>query len=622
MVQILNNERSITVKEQLHWLLLIFLYMKKYFFISLFFIPLIAYLFFSCKEQKEKTEILIAQDLVKQVNDFASYCKLLKASADKNVVDEKQLQQLFLKVRLAYKKFEWAAEYFEPATSRFVNGPPVPEVEFSGQVFQPAGLQVIEGFLFPTYDATNKTALINQLDLLQSKCNIYKTHFANIDIFNWQVFDAVKLEVFRIETLGITGFDDPLTLKSSAENITSLKSLQKVMSYYDKENNKNLSTAFNSATKYLNNNIDFNSFDRAKFIINYCNPLTTNISNLKDASKISDIRYNRLLNQTAKTLFDTNAFNVNAYSPNQSSFITNEKIVLGKKLFSDPILSGNGIRSCQSCHQPAKAFTDGLVKNTMISSNKTLPRNTPTLINAALQAVQFYDLRANTLEDQSLDVVQNAVEMHGSIKVSVKKLWNDAIYRQLFSKAFPKKSRIEIDTLEVMNAIGSYVRSLVFLNSRFDEYMRGNKSAMNADEINGFNLFMGKAKCATCHYMPLFNGTFPPRYMKTESEVIGVPQSLKEDKIDDDLGRYNVTKTPSYKHAFKIPTVRNAARTGPYMHNGVFTTLKQVMDFYNKGGGNGSGFNVDNQTLPFEKLNLNEKESNDIIAFIKSLDSR
>ncbi len=596
--------------------------MKKLLFVFLFFFAGITYLFFSCKQTKQETEILIAQDLVKQVNDFSSSCKLLQTSSEKNVVNGKQLQQLFLKARLAYKTFEWAAEYFEPATSRFVNGPPVQEVEFSGQVLAPGGLQVIEGFLFPVYDSTKKQELRKQLNLLQSKCNIYKTHFTNIDIFNWQVFDAVKLEVFRIETLGITGFDNPLTLRSSAECITSLQSLQKVISYYNKENKKNVSTTFNAATNYLKNNTDFNAFNRAEFITAYCNPITVNISNLKEALKINDTKYNRLLNQNTKTLFDTNTFNVNAYSPNQSSFVTNEKIALGKKLFSDPILSGNGIRSCQSCHQPDKAFTDGLVKNTMISSNKTLSRNTPTLINTALQAAQFYDLRANTLEDQSLDVVQSAVEMHGSMKVSVKKLWNDTLYRRLFSKAFPKRSRSEIDTLEVMNAISSYIRSLVFLNSRFDEFMRGNKAAINTDEINGFNLFMGKAKCATCHYMPLFNGTFPPRYMKTESEVIGVPQSLKEDKIDDDLGRYNVTKTQSYKHAFKIPTVRNAARTAPYMHNGVFNTLQQVIDFYNIGGGNGLGFKIDNQTLPFDKLNLTKKESNDIIAFIKSLDSR
>jgi cytochrome c peroxidase len=173
-----------------------------------------------------------------------------------------------------------------------------------------------------------------------------------------------------------------------------------------------------------------------------------------------------------------------------------------------------------------------------------------------------------------------------------------------------------------MNAIGSYVRSLVALNSRFDEYMRGNNSAINAEEINGFNIFMGKARCGTCHYMPLFNGSFPPRYTLIESEVIGVPKAVNGKVIDDDMGRYDILKTGAFKHAFKITTVRNAALTAPYMHNGVFKTLEQVMDFYNKGGGVGQGYKVDNQTLATDELHLTQKESGEVIAFIKSLNSK
>jgi cytochrome c peroxidase len=596
--------------------------MKKFLFIAVLLVAIAVFAFLSCQQNEPDPEKLIAKTLMAQVDSFSITCNTLKAEAEKRSVDAKQLQQLFLQMRLAYKGFEWAAEYFEPATSRFVNGPPVQEIELSGQVFQPAGLQVLEGFLFPSYDTTKQTELMKQLSLLQSKCNIYRSHFASVDILDWQVFDAVKLEVFRIETLGITGFDDPLTLKSMTESATALKSLQNVMSSYDKENTDALYLKFEATKKYLVTNTDFNLFNRADFIGTYCNPLTTEITDLEKKLKINVTWYNRLLNQDAKTLFDTNAFNVNAYSPDQSSFVTNEKIALGEKLFSDPILSGHNMRSCRSCHQPDKAFTDGLIKNTIISSDKMLARNTPTLINAALQAAQFYDMRVNTLEDQSHDVVQSTVEMRGSIKASVQKLWNDSTYRRMFSTAFPEKNRNSIDTLEIMNAIGSYVRSLTLLNSRFDEYMRGNKTALSADEINGFNLFMGKAKCATCHYMPLFNGTFPPRYMKTEAEVIGVPQTTSGKEIDSDPGRYNIVKIESLKHAFKTPTVRNAARTSPYMHNGVFITLQQVMDFYNRGGGNGLGLKVDNQTLPFDKLDLTPKEGDDIIAFIKSLDSR
>lgn len=639
--------------------------MKKLVFLVILLFIAAWTLFLSCGQKTPPPEKAIAQTLLVQVDSFAALSNMLQMAAaggSANEVSgsatEKQLQSLFLQTRLAYKNFEWAAEYFEPATSRFVNGPPVQEVEMAGQqVLEPAGLQVIEGFLFPKYDTSRKKELIQQLLLLGSACQRYKSHFANIDIFDWQVFDAAKLEVFRIETLGITGFDNPLTQGSMVESAAALQSLRNVLGRYkgggdaDSPNGgdsgaggEDLAKKFGAATGYLAGNTDFNSFDRAKFIIDYCNPITTDISTLEEKLKIHVTRYNRLLNQDAKTLFDTNAFNINAYAPDPSSFITDEKVALGEALFADPALSGSGTRSCRSCHQPDKAFADGLVKNTIIGNNKLLKRNTPTLLNSALQPSLFYDLRVNRLEEQARTVVQSNEEMHGSLKISVNRLWQDTAYRRLFSKAFPQKDRTGIDTMEVMNAIGSYVRSLVSLNSRFDEYMRGKKTAMNAGEINGFNLFMGKAKCATCHYMPLFNGTFPPRFIKTEAEVIGVPRepigvagssagdagsstgdargSLAKNEIDDDPGRYGVIKIESFRHAFKTPTLRNAARTAPYMHNGVFTTLEQVMDFYEKGGGVGLGLKIDNQTLPFDKLDLTTNERNDIIAFIRCLDSR
>jgi len=122
--------------------------------------------------------------------------------------------------------------------------------------------------------------------------------------------------------------------------------------------------------------------------------------------------------------------------------------------------------------------------------------------------------------------------------------------------------------------------------------------------------------------MPLFNGTFPPRFMKIESEVIGVPASVDGKTLDRDMGRYDIIPSASFKHSFKVPTLRNVTRTAPYMHNGVFAALEQVMDFYNKGGGAGLGLKVDNQTLPFDKLDLTKQQRDEIVAFMKSLDNR
>jgi cytochrome c peroxidase len=358
------------------------------------------------------------------------------------------------------------------------------------------------------------------------------------------------------------------------------------------------------------------------FITAYGNRITTGITDLALQLKVPVIKYNRLLRQGARTLFDTDAFDLNAYAPGPEFFLSDQKIALGKRLFSDPMISGTGTRSCASCHQPGKAFTDGLKKNTVIGGHAPLKRNTPTLLNAALQPSLFYDLRVNTLEDQVHEVVQDKQEMDGSITAVAHRLWQNKDYRRLFEKAFPEKGRTGIDTFEVMNAIASYVRSLSRLNSRFDAYMRGDKTALDTEEVRGFNLFMGKAKCGTCHYMPLFNGTLPPKYFASDAEVIGVPASPADTAIDPDPGWFNIIGIASFKHAFKIPTVRNAARTAPYMHNGVFATLEDVMDFYNDGGGAGHGLRVANQTLSSDSLHLTQTEIKEVIAFIKSLNSR
>jgi cytochrome c peroxidase len=192
----------------------------------------------------------------------------------------------------------------------------------------------------------------------------------------------------------------------------------------------------------------------------------------------------------------------------------------------------------------------------------------------------------------------------------------------LFAKAFPGKAENTISADEVTNALASYIRSLVKLNSRFDEYMRGNEGTLSKQELKGFNLFMGKAKCATCHFVPLFNGVTPPKYVSSETEVLGVPISLVDSTLDPDPGYYDVIGVDSYKHAFKVPSVRNINKTAPYMHNGAYKTLDQVMEFYNNGGAAGLGIHLPNQTLSKEPLRLTENEKEDIIAFMRSLENQ
>jgi cytochrome c peroxidase len=553
--------------------------------------------------QPDTPAMQVREQLIAQADSLLSAVRQLQKTPS---------QRQFRVVRLAYKRMEWATEYFDPLTARQVNGPPVPEAELNGLVIQPDGLQVIEALLFPRL---SERGLPELLDRLAINAAAFKAYFEKADLQDWQILDAAKQEVFRVEVLGLNDFDDPLLKNCFPESAAALQSVQAVIRYYDP------AISFAAAISHLKKSVDFDRFDRAGFIIRYANPLSTAVKRLHDRLHLPDVRYNRLLNQDATTLFDRDAFNRNAFTDAPEDSATAEKIALGKKLFFDPMLSGNGRRSCASCHQPDKAFTDGLVKNLDITGKKTIARNTPTLINTALQPAQFYDLRAASLEDQARDVMQNKDEMHGDMQAATGKLWSKADYRRLFSEAFPNKERTAIDTFEVMNALASYVRSLSALNSRFDTYMRGNPAVMSAAEVAGFNLFMGKAKCSTCHYLPLFNGALPPRYMQMEAEVIGVPQQKNGKRIDADPGTYGIQPLGFNRYAFKVTTVRNAALTAPYMHNGVFKTLAEVIDFYNKGGGAGMGITVPNQTLDITPLKLTVKEKRQLIAFIKTLNS-
>lgn len=573
--------------------------------------------FFSCqKNEVSKTTIKqdLLVDLTKLNNEILQFQKLIT-----NTSSQKEIVEQFKQSRLAYKKVEWAIEYFAPETARFMNGPALDEMELEeNRSFEPHGFQVIEEMIFPEYDAENNPDLIKELNIFQSNIKQLKSTFEVITISNDYALDAIQQNVFRVITLGITGFDSPILQSSIPEAAESLivipKSLEKINAGNTSLSELKKLTA--KAQKYCTENNNFSAFNRAFFITEYLNPISKNIKAFQKEENIKNVKKSSPLNPAIETLFDKDAFDVNAFVLSDEYNFTKEKSILGEKLFYDKGLSKNNDRSCASCHHPEKAFTDGLKTNVSLTGSN-LARNTPTLTYASLQNAQFWDMRQLDLEKQSVDVIQNKDEMHGSIENIHAKIQLDEDYIKLFKKAYPKTSKPE--AWQIQNAIASYVRSLNAFDSRFDEYMRGNKNSLNNEEIEGMNLFMGKAKCATCHFTPLFNGTVPPSYSKTEHEVIGTPNEASGKTLSPDKGRYLYNKMPQLVGAFKTPTVRNAAVTAPYMHNGVFKTLEEVVSFYNKGGGQGLGYEVENQTLPFDKLNLTVKEEKALVAFMKTL---
>lgn len=583
------------------------------------------------EKKPSKRERIIQKNVFDQVAEFRDYVKdSLCGYASQPNIDTQIVRQAFLHARLLFKRFEWAASYFASDLTKRLNGPPVKEIENAdlldpslARAIDPLGLQVIEQFIYPQLDTASRKALLSEAEHLVTNTGYLLTYFSNHDLADWRILDAAKLEIFRIIALGITGYDNALSLNSMQESAVCLQSLRDVVSLYiGKQANSSLLGDLDTAISYLRQHTDFETFDRAAFITRFANTISFDIAQLEQSLPGPKITYNRLLRQEAKTIFDADAFNVDAFSPGPAFHITAAKTALGEKLFYDTRLSGTGTRSCATCHRPDLAFTDGLAKPADIHDPaKLLKRNVPTLINAALQSNYFYDMRALTLEDQTRDVLTNKAEMDGSMSAVIQYVSADKSYQALFATAFPANRKNQITADEVTNALASYVRSLTRLNSRFDEYMRGDTTALSAQEVHGFNLFMGKAKCATCHFIPLFNGITPPKYVASETEVLGVPRSATDSTLDPDPGYYDVIGVDAYNHAFKIPTVRNIHQTAPYMHNGAYPTLEQVMEFYNNGGGAGLGISLPNQTLPAQKLHLTENEQQDIIAFMKSLAS-
>jgi cytochrome c peroxidase len=190
-----------------------------------------------------------------------------------------------------------------------------------------------------------------------------------------------------------------------------------------------------------------------------------------------------------------------------------------------------------------------------------------------------------------------------------------------FKKAFSGSDDTVISSRSILTAIAEYERSLIGMDSRFDKTITGKATLINADEKEGFNLFMGKGNCASCHFVPLFNGIMLPEYVETEWEILGVPASGTGARriLDPDMGRADVINVDIFKHAFKTPTLRNVELTGPYMHNGVFKTLEEVIEFYNIGGGSNLGYSVPYQTLSTDSLHLTSTEKYQIISFLKTL---
>lgn len=596
---------------------MLFLDMLK--FSSSLFLPL---LIVSCVEKPRIATELVQKHLLEQCDSLTISLNQLVRDAQQRQ-DRLVMQDRFRQARYHYKQLEPITELYFSGFSEAINGPAIDESEmYEGKVIEATGFQVVEEYLFgPEEDSRDNKTVLQEIELLASMTNRLRQLLTTNELTDQHVFQALRLELLRIISLGISGFDSPVALESLPEARAALKGIGRILELYSSgssEEAKEVRAELSKAIRYIASHNNFDAFDRAAFIKNHMQSLSQSIYAFQRSLNISNRRFLSAINLEREDFLQLDAYNIEYFSNPNNRKQTDEVVELGRLLFFDPVLSGNNRRACASCHNPAKAFSDGNVKSLTFESGGSVLRNAPTVINSAYQRMQFYDSRIMFQEDQVVDVISNPTEMHGQMDQAVSRLRASDEYNELFEKAFPNEA---ITDRSIKKALAAYIRSLSAMNSPFDKYMRGEKVALPEEAVKGFNLFMGKAKCATCHFAPLFNGTVPPMFIKSESEVLGVPQKADtaDAQIDADLGKFTIYGGDLNKHAFKTPSIRNAALTAPYMHNGVFSTLEEVIDFYNRGGGAGIGIDLPNQTLPPDPLNLSASEQRSIVSFIEVL---
>ena len=513
--------------------------------------------------------------------------------------------------------------YFDERPYKNLNSRLLPELELEKGTYEhetePHGLQVIESKLEDSAAFSEaRIALQYELDnAIQTAAFVQQHPFAK-QYTDSAVAEAISRQLLRIAAMGITGFDKPVLDDALAECSASLQGMNELLLRYHSTNRfiPQLRSKLQSCIRYLQSNkSSFDNFNRLLFIRNYLQPAFAAAQKWKAAiSRNATPAYTSFFQPAY--INQSYHYNVNTYPP--------EMMALGQHLFNSSILSSNQRISCASCHHADLNFADTIPLNAGFELTDTLRRNTPSLINAAYHLRFQRDGHLLFLQDQFREVIFNHSEM-GNIdeQTLLRRINKNEQLKAYMIRVFPAaKDSISINM--PLQALEAFVHSLVNTQSVFDKYMTGDTSRIAPAVVRGFNLFMGVAKCGTCHFMPVFNGVQPPFFNREENETIGVlrTNNFNRPVPDTDSGLFVFTRNALHQGSFKVPTVRHLAKTFPYMHNGSLQTLDQVLLFYNSGGGGGwmMGGDVPNQTLDREPLRLDKKQRDDIKAFLLSME--
>jgi cytochrome c peroxidase len=293
---------------------------------------------------------------------------------------------------------------------------------------------------------------------------------------------------------------------------------------------------------------------------------------------------------------------------------TPAKIELGKKLFFDRRLSGDGTMSCATCHDPKQGYSDGLEISLNYPTTRNW-RNSPTLIGVAFQKSLFHDGRASSLEEQALFPMMSAFEMNQNLDFMEEEIRSVPEYIAEFTKIFGDG---DITRERIAMAIAAFERTLISRDAPLDRLLGGNKNSLSPEALQGYKIFTGKGNCSDCHYgVNLTGDQFhvlnvgenpehlkDPRIAATRRFVAKVYHFEGYRTLAEDPGRYLITKNRKDWKAFRTPSLREVAATAPYMHNGIYATLDEVIEFFNGGGGKGNTVLKPLQLTPAEKDQL------------------
>jgi cytochrome c peroxidase len=564
---------------------------------------------------------------LEQLSQLQSDLQRLQQAAQQGQLAKSQTA--YASARQTFKRIEFLVAHLDPQLyERQLNESPLlkpaPNVPRK-EIHHPGGLQCIDEQLYGAQ--VDYEAIATFTENLRHQLQEFQQRMERLQLYDAMVIHAMKEQLWRSFTLGLTGFDTPASSFALQDLANSNRAMSTVLGrYQERFSSKLVQQAQTLLLKPITTN--FEAFDRYAYLVEVLIPLLETLETIRTTAALESkeelFQLTLPYQSNFTNPFAPNFLNASYYTKIPAQEQTTARVALGERLFNDPILSSNLQTSCATCHNKQAAFTDQLPFSQNGDQSQTVSRNSPSLNYAVYASAYFYDLRAHDLKNQLDHVVHNHKEFNSTYPAIVKRLAQQPHYQEAFEQQYANYPQ-PISKASINHALKCYLMSLPSFDAPFDRWVQQKETEIPTAVREGFNLFMGKAQCGTCHFPPTFSGLVPPSYRDSESEILGVlrNENFEHPDLDDDLGRSasGIIKDryAFFERSFKTVSIRNVQKTAPYMHNGSIQQLETVVEFYNLGGGAGMGLSVPHQTLPADALNLSAAEKKALVAFMEAL---